>query len=170
MKAGDHFSELIRSIVYQQLAGRAAAAIHARLVLAAAPAVSPTTILALGHPGLRQAGLSEAKATAIAGLARAVASGALDLEGMGDLDDDVVVAQLSALRGIGRWTAEMFCMFGLGRLDVWPVTDYGVRRGYASAWGLAEVPKPATLAALGERHRPWRSLVAWYCWQVAENP
>ena len=81
--------------------------------------------------------------------------------------DDIVVA-LSSVRGIGPWTAQMFCMFRLGRLDVWPVTDYGVRKGYSRAWGLAELPSPKELARLGDAFRPYRSIAAWYCWRAVE--
>jgi DNA-3-methyladenine glycosylase II len=84
------------------------------------------------------------------------------------LSDEEVVARLSAVRGIGRWTAEMFLMFQLGRLDVWPVGDYGVRKGYARAYGLEELPTPKALSVLGEPLRPYRSVAAWYCWRAVE--
>ncbi|MGH9064733.1 MAG: DNA-3-methyladenine glycosylase family protein [Acidimicrobiales bacterium] len=167
--ADAHFAELVRSVVYQQLAGRAAAAIHGRLEEAVGGTVVPGALLELGLDGLRQVGLSGAKAATVAGLALAVSSGELDLGRIARLPDDEVVARLSALRGIGPWTAHMFCIFQLGRLDVWPVTDYGVRKGYWLAWELAELPSSRALEPLGERFRPWRSVVAWYCWRVAED-
>lgn len=165
-----HFSAIVRSVLHQQLAGKAAAAIHSRLQAAAGPRVSPATMLALGHERLRGVGLSGAKAGAILRLAEAVGSGALDLGRVASLGDDEVVAALSAQQGIGPWTAQMFCMFRLGRLDIWPVGDYGVRKGYALAWSLHEVPGPRALQPLGESYRPWRSVVAWYCWGAVEGP
>ena len=86
------------------------------------------------------------------------------------IDDEEIVRRLVAVRGIGRWTAEMFLMSSLGRLDVWPVDDYGVRKGYARLYGLDPMPAPKVLAALGEPHRPFRSIVAWYCWRAADDP
>src|SRR5438093_781288 len=85
-----------------------------------------------------------------------------------ELPDEAIVADLTAVPGIGRWTAEMFLLFQLGRLDVWPVGDYGVRKGYAVAYGLPETPTPKALTALGEPFRPYRSVAAWYCWRAAE--
>ena len=85
---------------------------------------------------------------------------------LGLLPDDAIVERLSLVRGIGRWTAEMFLIFQLGRLDVWPVDDLGVRKGYQIAYGLQELPKPKVLLALGERFRPYRTIAAWYCWQT----
>jgi 3-methyladenine DNA glycosylase/8-oxoguanine DNA glycosylase len=84
-------------------------------------------------------------------------------------EDDQIVERLSAVRGIGRWTAEMFLIFQLSRTDVWPVEDLGVRRGYATIHGLPELPKPKPLSALGEIYRPWRTVAAWYCWRAAET-
>lgn len=165
-----HFGALVRSVLYQQLAGKAAAAIHGRVTAAAGESVTPAAMLGLGQDGLRALGLSGAKAAAILGLAGAIESGALDLARVSCLGDDEVVAALSALRGIGPWTAQMFCMFRLGRLDIWPVGDYGVRKGYALAWGLQAPPTPKVLEQLGAGYRPWRSVVAWYCWRAVEGP
>src|SRR5919198_1489897 len=85
------------------------------------------------------------------------------------LSDDEIVARLSSVRGIGRWTAEMFLIFQLARLDVWPIDDYGVRKGYARIYGLAELPKPKELVVLGERFRPYRSVAAWYWWRAVDT-
>jgi 3-methyladenine DNA glycosylase/8-oxoguanine DNA glycosylase len=169
-QAGARFGVLARAICYQQLAGRAAAAIHGRFVIAVGGEVTPQSVLATPVEALRAAGLSGAKAAAVKDLAEKVASGAVSLERIGRLTDEDVVAHLIQVRGIGRWTAEMFLLGTLGHLDVWPVGDYGVRAGFASAWGLPEVPAPAALAARGETFRPYRSVVAWYCWQVVDNP
>jgi len=119
---------------------------------------------------LRGAGLSAAKAAAITDLAQKVTDGRVSLERIGRLGDEEVIDHLVQVRGIGRWTAEMFLLGTLGRLDVWPVGDYGVRAGFASAWGLPEIPAPAELLGLGDRFRPYRSIVAWYSWQVVDNP
>jgi DNA-3-methyladenine glycosylase II len=103
-------------------------------------------------------------------LAQKVISGQVSLDRIGRLSDEEVVEHLVQVRGIGRWTAEMFLLGTLGRLDVWPTGDYGVRAGFASAWGLPEIPAPADLVEFGEPFRPYRSVVAWYCWRVADNP
>ena len=164
------FAVLARSICYQQLAGRAAEVIHGRFVDAVGGEVTPGRVLATPTDVLRGAGLSGAKAAAIQDLARQVSDGHVSLERIGRLSDEDVVAHLVQVRGIGRWTAEMFLLGTLGRLDVWPVGDYGVRAGYAAAWALPEVPAPAVLAEHGERFRPYRSIVAWYCWRVVDDP
>jgi len=168
--AAARFAVLASAICYQQLAGKAAAAIHGRFVAAVGGEVTPATVLATPIDVLRGAGLSGAKAAAVRDLAEKVTSRQVALERIGRLNDEDVVAHLVQVRGIGRWTAEMFLLGTLGRLDVWPVGDYGVRAGFASAWGLPEVPTPATLTGRGEAFRPYRSVVAWYCWQVVDNP
>jgi DNA-3-methyladenine glycosylase II len=165
----DHFAELARAIVYQQLAGRAAAAIHGRFVaLFPGPEPTPEGVLALDDETLRGAGLSRAKAASIRDLAEKVVAGTVELDRVSRLSDDEIVAELTLVRGIGRWTAEMFLIFQLGRLDVWPVDDLGVRNGYARLYGLAVAPKPRELDPLGEPFRPYRSVVAWYCWRATD--
>ena len=99
-------------------------------------------------------------------LAARVLDGTVPLNRIGRLADEEVVTRLSSVRGIGRWTAEMFLMFQLRRLDVWPVGDYGVRQGYALAYGLRKLPTPKQLEVEGERFRPYRTAAAWYCWQA----
>ncbi len=168
--AAHRFAVLARAICYQQLAGKAAASIHGRFVTAVGGEVTPASVLATPPDDLRGAGLSAAKAAAVRDLAQKVADGQVALERIGRLDDEGVVEHLIQVRGIGRWTAEMFLLGTLGRLDVWPVGDYGVRAGFASAWGLPEIPTPADLLDRGEAFRPYRSVVAWYCWQVVDNP
>ena len=165
----DHFSALVESITYQQLAGKAAAAIHARLVGQFDAGVSPAAVLAAPDDVLLGAGLSKAKMASIKDLAAKVDSGAVPLHDVAGLTDDELIERLVTVRGIGRWTAEMFLMFQLRRLDVWPVDDYGVRKGYAAAYKLPELPKPKELAALGERFRPYRSIPAWYCWRAVDT-
>jgi len=132
--ASSRFAVLASAICYQQLAGKAAATIHGRFVTALGGEVTPTTVSATPMDVLRGAGLSGAKAAAVKDLAQRVVEGQVSLDRIGRLSDEDVVDHLVQVRGIGRWTAEMFLLGNLGRLDVWPVGDYGVRAGFASAW------------------------------------
>jgi DNA-3-methyladenine glycosylase II len=164
-----HFAALVRSVVYQQLAGAAAAAIHGRLIAALGGDVTPEGMLALPVEGLRAAGLSGNKAASLRDLAAKALDGTvvLDPRRISRESDEEVVARLSTVRGIGPWTAEMFLMFQLRRLDVWPTGDLGVRRGYGLAWRVP-MPTAKQLEPLGEPYRPYRSVVAWYCWRATE--
>jgi DNA-3-methyladenine glycosylase II len=164
-----YFAALVRSISFQQLAGRAAAAIHGRFVANFDGAPQPEAVLALPEEAFRKAGLSAAKTASIRDLAAKAVDGTVPLEGLEGYSDDEIVQRLSAVRGIGRWTAEMFLIFQLRRPDVWPVDDFGVRKGYAILHGLAELPKPRELAALGDLYRPYRSVAAWYCWRANDT-
>jgi DNA-3-methyladenine glycosylase II len=164
-----HFAELARMICYQQLAGRAAAAISGRFEALFDGPPTPEAVLALPIETLRGVGLSGAKTASIRDLAEKVEAGLVELDRMGRLSDAVVVQELTLVRGIGEWTAQMFLMFQLGRLDVWPVLDLGVRMGHARLFGLAEPLTPKALEAEGDRFRPYRSIVAWYCWRSAET-
>jgi DNA-3-methyladenine glycosylase II len=164
-----HFAALVRAIVYQQLAGRAAAAIHGRLIDALDGDVRPEPLIALSDETLRAVGLSRNKMASLRDLAAKVLDETvvLSTRGLAAKSDDEIVARLSKVRGIGPWTAEMFLLFQLRRLDVWPVGDLGVRRGYGLAW---QVPTPTAreLQPLGDPFRPYRSVAAWYCWRAAE--
>ena len=164
-----HFATLVRAIVYQQLAGAAAAAIHGRLIAALGGEVTPERLLSLPSGTLRSVGLSAAKAASLQDLAAKVLDGTvvLDPKRLRAQDDAEVVARLSEVRGIGKWTAEMFLMFQLRRLDVWPTGDLGVRKGFGLAWGIP-TPTAKELDPLGDPYRPYRSVVAWYCWRAAE--
>jgi DNA-3-methyladenine glycosylase II len=164
-----HFAALVRAIVYQQLAGAAAAAIHGRLVAALDDDVQPEALLALSDESLRGVGLSANKAASLRDLATKVLDGTVVLSPrrLSRQSDDEVVARLSTVRGIGPWTAQMFLMFQLRRLDVWPTGDFGVRRGYGLAWNVP-MPSARELEPLGDPYRPYRSVVAWYCWRAAE--
>src|SRR2546426_12394814 len=162
----DHFAALAESILYQQLAGAAAAAIHGRFVALFDGELSPKTVLAVPEERLRAVGLSGSKAISIRDLAAKVSDGTVPLERIERLSDEEIIESLSVVRGIGRWTAEMFLIFQLRRLDVWPVGDYGVRKGYALAYGLPTLPTPKELQASGERFRPYRTVAAWYCWRA----
>jgi DNA-3-methyladenine glycosylase II len=165
-----HFAELARAINYQQLAGRAAAAIHGRFeALFDGEAPTPEAVLAKPVDELRGAGLSASKAASIRDLAAKVVDGSVQLDRIARLPDDEVERELVLVRGIGPWTAEMFLIFQLGRLDVWPVDDLGVRKGYARLYGLGDLPAPVELAEMGERFRPYRSIAAWYCWRGAST-
>ena len=165
----DHFAALAESILYQQLAGAAARAIHQRFVALFDGALSPEAILAVPPQRLRSAGLSGNKVASIRDLAAKVADGTVPLHRIGRLSDEEVIARLTVVRGIGPWTAEMFLIFQLRRLDVWPVADYGVRKGYALAYGLRALPRPKRLQVEGERFRPYRTVAAWYCWRAVHE-
>ena len=167
---GQHFAELARAITYQQLAGRAAAAIHGRFVaLFDGAPPTPEAVLALPVDRLRGAGLSGSKTASIRDLAEKVVDGSVQLDRIARLPDDEIERELTLVRGIGPWTAEMFLIFQLGRLDVWPVEDFGVRNGYARLYGLADVPPPRELMQFGDRFRPYRTVAAWYCWRAADT-
>ena len=169
-----HFGALARSITFQQLAGKAASTIFGRFVAAAtgggqAVDLTPESVLACSEEDMRAAGLSAAKTRSIRTLAERAVSGELPLDDVHVLGDEALIERLSAVPGIGRWTAEMFLMFQLGRLDVWPIGDLGVRKGYGIAWGLPAMPTPKELDAYGETFRPYRSVAAWYCWRVVDT-
>jgi 3-methyladenine DNA glycosylase/8-oxoguanine DNA glycosylase len=169
VRASERFASLAQTIVYQQLAGKAAASIHGRFVEALGDTVTPDRVLAATPEQLAACGLSGAKAASIRDLAEKVTTGEISLERIGRLSDEAVVEHLTQVRGIGPWTADMFLLGTLARLDVWPTGDYGVRAGFASAWGLPEIPSAKDLMVLGEPFRPYRSLVAWYCWRVVDD-
>jgi DNA-3-methyladenine glycosylase II len=164
-----HFAALVRAVLYQQLAGAAAAAIHGRLIEALSGEVTPQQLLSLPTDTLRSVGLSGNKTASLQDLATKVLDGTvvLDPAGLRAESDDEVVARLSAVRGIGKWTAEMFLIFQLRRLDVWPTGDLGVRKGFGLAWGIP-TPTARELEPLGDPYRPYRSVVSWYCWRAAE--
>jgi DNA-3-methyladenine glycosylase II len=164
-----HFAALVRSITHQQLAGAAAQAIYGRLVRALGDEITPERLLATPTEELRAAGLSGNKVLSMQDLAIKVLEGTVLLEprGLARESDDEVVARLTTVRGIGKWSAEIFLMFQLRRLDVWPTGDLGVRKGFALAWGIP-VPTPKALDLLGEPYRPYRSIVAWYCWRATQ--
>ncbi|HUR78762.1 MAG TPA: hypothetical protein VMZ22_12505 [Acidimicrobiales bacterium] len=165
---GTTFVTLARAIVFQQLAARAASVIHGRFVQAIGGKVTPQAVLDTPLDALRSAGLSGNKAASLVDLANAHLDGRVNTRKIPSMSDDEIVEHLCMVRGIGRWTAEMFLMFHLGRLDVWPTGDLGVRNGYGKAWGLAATPTAKELEPFGEPYRPYRSVVAWYCWTAVE--
>jgi 3-methyladenine DNA glycosylase/8-oxoguanine DNA glycosylase len=165
----DRFESIARAITFQQLAGRAAQTIWGRVRALTPAGFEPGAVLALDVADLRAAGLSGAKTAALLDLALQVDTGAVRLDRVGRLADDDVVAELTTVRGIGPWTAQMFLIFDLHRLDVWPTADLGVRAGYQRAFGLADLPSPRELAELGADLAPVRSAAAWYCWRVLDT-
>jgi DNA-3-methyladenine glycosylase II len=167
--AESSFAALVRAITFQQLAGRAATAIHGRFLANFDGKATPEGVLALPDAAFRTAGLSASKSASIRDLAAKVADGTIPLDNLDTFEDDQIVERLSEVRGIGRWTAEMFLIFQLNRMDVWPVDDLGVRKGYAAIHGQTSVPTPRSLSALGEIYRPWRTAAAWYCWRAADT-
>ena len=168
-RVDERFERLARSIAYQQLAGAAAATIWGRTQATLGHEVTPETVLRADPRALRAAGLSGAKAAALTDLALKVDDGSVNLERIGRRDDPAVVEELTQVRGIGEWTAQMFLIFSLRRLDVWPTGDLGVRNGYAIAFGLPESPSAQELEPLGEVFTPHRSVAAWYLWRAADT-
>lgn len=163
------FASLTGSIVAQQVSGAAAATIHGRFA-ALFPGGVPdaASVGGLSDVALRGAGLSRAKVAAIRDLAAHVVAGTLPLDRVRVLPDEEVIRALVDVRGIGRWTAQMFLMFRLGRLDVWPVADLGVQKGVQAIRRLRSRPDPVAVERHGERWRPFRSVAAWYCWRAVE--
>jgi DNA-3-methyladenine glycosylase II len=163
----DPFGALVRAIMYQQLAGAAAGAIHARMLALFPDGLTPEALLAISDEQLLAAGLSRAKLAAVKDLAAKVLDGTVPLQSLRRMDDDEIVHRLSSVPGIGRWTAEMFLIFELRRMDVWPVDDLGVRRGWSRIHRLEAPITARELEAAGERFRPHRTAVALYCWRAA---
>ena len=166
---GTHFHALVRAIVYQQLSGKAAATIHERVLgLYGAREPAPADVLETPDTDLRAAGLSRQKLGYLKDLAEKVESGEVPLDDFEALDDDEVERALTSVKGVGRWTAQMFLMFRLGRPDVFPELDLGVRKGVQRLHGLDELPQPRRAAELGEAWRPYRTIASWYLWRSLE--
>lgn len=162
----DHFSALVRAIVYQQLSTKAAATIHGRLVgVLPEGVVTPQALGALSEDQLRQVGISRQKALYLRDLCLKVLGGEVTLDRIEDLPDEDIIAALTRVKGVGRWTAEMFLMFRLHRPDVLPVGDLGILTAVQRAYGLRKRPTPARLLALGDQWRPYRSIACWYLWR-----
>jgi DNA-3-methyladenine glycosylase II len=167
---GDPYRMLVQSVIYQQLAGAAARTIDGR-VRAAWRGRYPRPELLLAAPTrqLRSAGLSRQKIKAVRSVAEAFAARAVTSRALRAMDDDAVVAAVTKIHGIGEWTAHMLLMFSLGRPDVLPVGDYGIRKGAMRLYGLRELPKPRELVALAEPWRPYRSVASWYLWRLLDT-
>ncbi|MFI5353509.1 MAG: DNA-3-methyladenine glycosylase family protein [Candidatus Binatales bacterium] len=164
----EHFQALVRAIMFQQLAGAACQAIYDRFV-ALFPGASfptPSQVLEASDEQLRGAGLSRQKLAYLKDLARHVGEDSLNFHRFPRMDDEEIIAELTRVKGIGRWTAEMFLMFNLRRPDVLPVDDLGFRTAAMKAYRMRQLPTPKQLRKLGERWRPYRSVAVWYLWQM----
>jgi DNA-3-methyladenine glycosylase II len=164
------YEALTRAIAHQQLHGRAAESILARFVALFGNGrfPSPADVSAARAARLRRAGFSRGKVRAIKDIARHALAGAVPTRrAAARLEDDAIIEQLTQIHGVGQWTVEMLLIFTLGRLDVLPVDDFGVREGYRVAYGRRERPTPTELRAIGEQWKPYRSIAAWYLWRAA---
>jgi len=165
------YEALVRAIAHQQVHGRAAEAILGRFLalFPGAPFPAPEQVLATPPETMRACGFSQSKVAAIRDIAEKAAGGLVPTRAAAArFDDAQLIERLVAIRGVGRWTVEMLLIFTLGRPDVLPVDDFGVREGWRVAAGLEEQPKPKALAAIGEAWAPWRSVAAWYLWRAAD--
>jgi 3-methyladenine DNA glycosylase/8-oxoguanine DNA glycosylase len=165
------FATLARSIAYQQLSGKAAATIWGRFLdLFDDREPDPRAVLRKRRTTLRGVGLSGAKVAAIRDLASHVADGRLDPNRFRRMEDAAIVDAITAVRGLGVWSAQMHLMFTLARMDVWPTTDLGIRKGLALLHGHDDLPHPKTAESMGEPWRPWRTVASWYLWRLVERP
>ena len=166
------FETLVKSVAHQQLNGTAANTILKR-VMALYPGrglPAPEDLLATPDERLRAAGLSRAKVASIKDIAAKTMAGVVPTSrAIARMDNDTIISRLTTIRGVGPWTVEMLLIFKLGRIDVLPATDYGVRKGFATTYRLKELPTPAELLDHGEKWRPYRSIAAWYLWRSLEN-
>ena len=169
-RAGTHYDALVRSIIYQQLSGKAAGTIHRRF-RELYPKKQPKAhlVLATSDEALRGAGLSRQKIGYLRDLSARVVDGSLPLAHLGRLSDDEIIEHLVQVKGIGRWTVHMFLMFRLGRPDVLPELDLGIQNAMQRAYGLKARPRPKDVLRLGERWRPHASTASWYLWRSLEN-
>ena len=164
-----HFDALLRSIVYQQLSGKAAATIHGRVLqLIGDGEGAASRIVATSHDAFRGAGLSNAKASYVRNLAEHVLDGSLPVDSLHELSDEDIIAALTQVKGIGKWSAQMFLMFRLGRPDVLPDTDLGVQKGIQKAYRMRKLPTPAQVVRRGEKWAPYRTVASWYMWRILE--
>ncbi len=166
----DRFGTIVRAIIGQQISSKAASSIARRLSELVGEPHQPGPILAVGEEGLRGVGLSGVKARYVLNLARAASEGALPLDEVHAWEDEAIAAALTAIKGIGPWTVEMFLIFALGRQDVLSVGDLGIRVGLRSFYGLDELPNAQECRALTEGWRPYRTIAMWYLWEQIDNP
>ena len=166
---GTHFQALVRSIIYQQLSGKAAGTILSRFNALYGDAPDPDAVLATSDAQLRTVGLSRQKIGYLRDLSAKVSSGELPLDAVHQMDDDDLIDHLVQVKGIGRWTAQMFLMFRLGRPDVLPELDLGVQNAIQRAYGLKKRPTPKDVLRIGEKWRPYASIASWYLWRSLEN-
>jgi DNA-3-methyladenine glycosylase II len=166
-KPVSHFESLVESVISQQLAVKAADTIFGRVKKAAGGRIIPVRIARLSEAEMREAGVSAAKHKAIQGLANAALTKEINFNKLHEIEsDEEIFTSLTNLWGIGPWTVDMFMMFQLGRLDIWPTGDLGVRRGWETIYKLPEEISPKELEIKGEKFRPYRSVIAWYCWRA----
>jgi len=168
-KKSQHFEVLVESIISQQLATGAADAIFKRFKGLYPEFPTAAEVIATRKSKLRTVGLSGMKVEYLKDLAKHVETGKLDMKAISKMDDEDVIAQLTQVKGIGRWTAEMFLIFSLGRMDVFPVGDLGLRRGVQIAFSLKEMPKPKETEKFGDRWKPYRSVATWYLWKSLQK-
>jgi len=168
---GSHFDAIARSIVFQQLSGKVASTIHGRFEgLYGGRSPLPAELTETSDELLRQAGLSRGKSAYLKDLAARVVSGALPVETLHELSDEDVIAALTRVKGIGRWTAQMFLMFRLGRPDVLPDLDLGVQKGIQIAYRLRKLPSPERVKKIGAKWAPYRTIASWYLWRLLDAP
>jgi DNA-3-methyladenine glycosylase II len=170
-RSGGFLAALVRSIVYQQLSGKAASAILARVraLFVANVFPDPRAILARSERDLRACGLSRQKVASLRDLCEKVVAGRLPLDRIEAMPDDAIIDLLTGVQGIGQWSAQMFLIFDLGRLDVWPATDLGIRKAVALLYDLEELPKPGPMVDIGKRFSPYRSVASWYFWRLLDG-
>ena len=167
---GTHFDALVRSIIYQQLSGKAAATIHARMQdIFGGRAPTPAELAATPDETLRAAGLSRQKLGYLKDLAARVHSGAVPLDHLDELPDDEIIEALVQVKGIGRWTAQMFLMFRLGRPNVLPELDLGIQKGIQRAYRLRSLPKPDRVRKIGAKWAPYSTVACWYLWRSLDT-
>jgi DNA-3-methyladenine glycosylase II len=168
---GTHFGAVLRSIVYQQLSGKAATTIHGRvLALYGGEEPTPRALLRTNDTVLRAAGLSGQKTRYVKDLALHATSRRFPINRLHELDDDEVIATLTQIKGVGRWTAQIFLMFRLGRPDVLPDLDLGIQKGIQRAYGLRRLPKPEQVIKRGQPWAPYRTIASWYLWRLLDLP
>ncbi|HSJ64189.1 MAG TPA: DNA-3-methyladenine glycosylase [Gemmatimonadaceae bacterium] len=167
---GTHFEYVLRAIVYQQLSGKAAGTIHGRVVDLLGGTPTPDAVLGTPDEAFRAAGLSRQKLSYVRDLARQAAAGAVPLETIETLDDEAVIEALASIKGVGRWTAQMFLLFRLGRPNVLPAEDLGIRKGVQLAYRTRGLPPPKRVLALGRAWAPYASVASWYLWRSLELP
>ena len=168
-KRNNHFAVLIESIISQQLASAAAEAIFARFKKLYPKFPTVTQILNTKNAKLRSAGLSGMKIEYLKDLAQKIEDGKLKMRSLSKMTDDEIIEHLTQVKGIGRWTAEMFLIFSLGRLDVLPTGDLGLRKGVQMAFSMSELPKPKDVEKIGMRWKPYRSIATWYLWKSLQK-
>jgi len=168
-KRNNHFAVLIESIISQQLASAAAEAIFARFKKLYPKFPTVTQILNTKNAKLRSAGLSGMKIEYLKDLAQKIEDGKLKMKSLSKMTDDEIIEHLTQVKGIGQWTAEMFLIFSLGRLDVLPIGDLGLRKGVQMAFSMSELPKPKEVEKIGARWKPYRSIATWYLWKSLQK-